>query len=55
MRYDIVIFDFDGTLGDSFRCFVSAQDALAPKRRFRARCAARALVRRRARRRRGHC
>jgi len=36
MRYPLVIFDFDGTLADSFPFFVKAQHALAQKHGFRA-------------------
>ena len=35
MRYDLIIFDFDGTLADSFPFFVAAQNVLARKHRFR--------------------
>jgi phosphoglycolate phosphatase len=35
MRYDLIIFDFDGTLADTFPFFVDAQNALARKHRFR--------------------
>jgi len=36
MRYPLVIFDFDGTLADSFPFFVKAQHALALKHGFKA-------------------
>lgn len=36
MRYDLVIFDFDGTLADSFPFFVSVQNKLAQRHGFRA-------------------
>lgn len=35
MRYDLAIFDFDGTLADSFPFFVSVVNALAHKHDFR--------------------
>lgn len=35
MRYPLVIFDFDGTLADSFPFFVAAHNALARRHRFR--------------------
>ena len=34
-RYKLVLFDFDGTLADSFAWFVGAVNALACKHRFR--------------------
>ena len=36
MRYSLVIFDFDGTLADSFTFFVKAQHALAQRHGFNA-------------------
>ena len=36
MRYSLVIFDFDGTLADSFPFFVKAQHALAQRHGFKA-------------------
>ena len=35
MRYDLAIFDLDGTLADSFPFFVSVQNRLAVKHGFR--------------------
>ncbi|WP_345971984.1 HAD hydrolase-like protein [Sulfurimonas diazotrophicus] len=35
MKYKLVIFDFDGTLADSFPFFLTALNALAEKHRFR--------------------
>lgn len=35
MRYDLAIFDFDGTLADSSRWFVAAFNALAPRHGLR--------------------
>lgn len=41
MRYDLAIFDFDGTLADSSRWFVAAFNALAPRHGLRTLDAAR--------------